>query len=153
MKACPLKERFEEKVTPEPNTGCWLWTACGTTDGYGQIKVGKDMVRAHRVAWTLYRGAIPDGMHILHRCDTPPCVNPDHLYLGTHQQNMKDRSSRGRHWCLKKTHCLRGHRFSKENTYRAKNGSRHCRICIRFNAARRRQQKRIAKVQGKEPTQ
>ena len=93
-----LVQRFWDRVIPEPNSGCWLWTAALDTDGYGAIHRGKSghTVKAHHVAWELYRGLRPWGVWVLHTCDTPSCVNPDHLYLGTPAQNSADRSRRGR---------------------------------------------------------
>lgn len=99
-----LTERFESKYTPEPNSGCWLWTAKlkqnkrGT--GYGVIHGGRPNGRwlyAHRVSWEIYRGGIPPDADVLHKCDNSLCVNPDHLYLGDQAQNNKDRDERGRH--------------------------------------------------------
>ena len=88
----PLKERFEEKIYIEPNSGCWLWTASCDSTGYGQIY--NDSVRGpertHRVAWKLYNGEIPEGMHVLHKCDTKVCVRPDHLFVGTANDNVQD---------------------------------------------------------------
>lgn len=83
--------------TYEPDeNGCMMW-AGATARGYGQLKVDGKVVYAHRLAWEVYYGApVPDGMHVLHECDNPLCVNPDHLFLGTHQDNMKDRQSKGR---------------------------------------------------------
>lgn len=88
----PLRERFEEKFTPEPNSGCWLWTAATLPFGYGVLGSGgkRGNVRAHHAAWRLYRGDIPDGMWVLHKCDNPACVNPDHLFLGSHRDNVDD---------------------------------------------------------------
>ena len=95
-----LKERFDSKWTPEPNSGCWLWIAGRHTKGYGGFGIGgrKDHVTvlAHRVAWTIYRGSIPDGMSVLHHCDTPACVNPEHLFLGNDQDNCRDMIKKGR---------------------------------------------------------
>lgn len=74
---------------------CWTWTG-QTSNGYGRTTYGDRSEAAHRVSWRLHRGDIPDGSMVLHRCDNPPCVNPNHLYLGDHAQNMRDRSERGR---------------------------------------------------------
>jgi hypothetical protein len=90
------KERFEEKVCPEPNTGCHLWTAYVDRDGYGKFKLKGEQRSAHRVAYALYNGLIPEGMLVCHTCDVPSCVNPEHLFLGTHADNMKDRDEKGR---------------------------------------------------------
>lgn len=89
-------ERFEEKYCPEPNTGCWLWTGGTSKEGYGRIVVGGKKAGTHRVSWELHRGPIPDGLCVLHRCDTPPCVNPGHLFLGDKKANYDDMVAKGR---------------------------------------------------------
>ena len=93
----PLKERFEDKFLPEPNTGCWLWTASIGTTGYGQFMCrGNKLMKASRMSYLIYKGKIPKGKLIRHTCDERTCVNPDHLILGTHKDNAMDRVIRGR---------------------------------------------------------
>lgn len=76
-------------------TPCWMWTAsCG--HGYGRLNTGERVHRAHRVAWGIAHGSIPDGLCVLHKCDNPPCVNVDHLFLGTLKDNVRDMVSKGR---------------------------------------------------------
>ena len=92
-----LQSRIFEKMTPVPEAGCWLWD--GAVDkqwGYGWIRVGRKMKKAHRVSFEAFKGPIPRGLLICHKCDVPSCVNPDHLYSGTNLQNMRDRHDRGR---------------------------------------------------------
>lgn len=92
-----LRERFEQKIMFEPMTGCWFWTGSTLASGHGQISVRtKFNMKAHRLSFEFYKGPIPDGLDVCHHCDEPSCVNPDHLYAGTHQQNMNDRERRGR---------------------------------------------------------
>lgn len=83
-----LKERFESKYEAQTG-GCWNWTA-STRHGYGQFRVGDDTMQAHRVSYALCKGAVPEGMYVLHRCNNRACVNPDHLYLGTFSDNIED---------------------------------------------------------------
>ena len=91
-----LQDRFELYISPEPNTGCHLWMGFGISLGYGCFAIDSAPVRAHRVAYELYCGPIPDGMHVLHKCDVRCCVNPEHLFLGTNSDNVKDKVSKGR---------------------------------------------------------
>jgi hypothetical protein len=90
-----LEQRFDEKWTPEPNVGCWLWTGATFRDGYGAIQNGERLERAHRVSWLLRFGD-PGKLHVLHRCDVRACVNPAHLWLGTRFDNMRDMVAKGR---------------------------------------------------------
>jgi hypothetical protein len=91
-----LKERFEEKVYADPNSGCFLWGGAVYRKGYGKFCVEGKLRSAHRVAWKLYNGPIPDDLHVLHKCDNPVCVNPAHLFLGTNADNMRDKDEKGR---------------------------------------------------------
>ena len=89
-------DRFMAKVSPEPNSGCWLWVGAARQTGYGNFFLGSKSISAHRAAWLLHRGGIPDGMCVCHHCDVPSCVNPEHLFLGTHLDNMRDMDAKGR---------------------------------------------------------
>lgn len=93
-----LLYRFNKKYMPEPNTGCWIWTASSNSKGYGRIGIGTSTSRmAHRVSYLLFKGEIPIGLLVCHSCDVPSCVNPDHLFLGTNKDNMNDMVKRNRH--------------------------------------------------------
>lgn len=95
----PLAKRFWSKVDKSAGPdGCWTWTASTIPQGYGQIwsKEAQRPVRAHRVAWELVKGPIPDGLNVLHDCDNPPCCNPSHFFLGTHKDNAADKVAKGR---------------------------------------------------------
>lgn len=92
-----LPERFWDKVSVEPNTGCWLWLAQIDKDGYGKFKLNsRTLVAAHRVSYGGLVAPIPDGCFVCHKCDNPPCVNPDHLFVGTVKDNVRDMFSKGR---------------------------------------------------------
>jgi len=78
--------------------GCWIWLGQIGHLGYGYVRRGKGRTMAHRRSWELTKGIIPDGLLALHRCDNPPCVNPAHLFLGTHIDNSNDKVSKGRQW-------------------------------------------------------
>lgn len=105
----PLLERFWKHVGERPEIGCWLWIGKRTHDGYGQIRLGGGQgthVMAHRVSWELHFGEITNGLLVLHRCDTPSCVRPDHLFLGTHRDNTQDSIQKGRRPGLVKSGAL-----------------------------------------------
>jgi len=87
-----LRDRFYAHVAK--GDGCWEWT--GSRDRYGLFRVGKKIKKAHRSAWEMENGPIPDGLFVLHRCDNPPCVRPDHLFLGTQTDNMQDAATKQR---------------------------------------------------------
>ena len=86
--------RFFDKVKITDN--CWIWTAAKDRGGYGQFFLNKTMVKPHRYSWEYFRRKIPDGLCVCHKCDNPPCVNPDHLFLGTMKDDIQDAIKKGR---------------------------------------------------------
>jgi hypothetical protein len=132
IKEVTAEQRFWGNVQKSVDPGgCWWWIGGVKDDGYGTLKVNGPEVGAHRFSWEIHGGSIPEGKWVLHHCDNPRCVNPDHLFLGTHQDNMRDRSVRGRHPSSQRTHCSRGHRFDEGNTHICPKGKRVCRECGR----------------------
>ena len=129
-----LRERFLDKISPEPNSGCWLWTASLDTKGYGKIgggPRGSGYLQAHRVAYSLFRGEIPAGLELDHTCRVRCCVNPDHLEPVTHRENCV----RGlapqllsAFWRAK-THCVKGHLFDIIVRSGRDDECRGCSIC------------------------
>ena len=100
----PVIGRFMRQIAFEPNSGCWLWLG-GIGEGYGKISIDGINYSAHRVAYQLFKNElIPDGMCVLHKCDVRSCVNPDHLCIGTHTDNIRDAINKRRlTWKLEDT--------------------------------------------------
>jgi hypothetical protein len=140
----PAIDRFLEHVMPEPNSGCWIWLAGLDEDGYGRFFEGKGSGferRAQRFAYKHYIGPIPQGMVIDHLCRVRACVNPAHLEPVTNAENL----SRAVHSRALRTHCIRGHEFTEENTYRWRPGQgRICRKCHALTELQRWQKARAA---------
>lgn len=133
-------DRFDGKVMMDPNSGCWLWTGCINSEGYGQISWGGSMQYAHRVNFVRNGGEIPDGHELDHLCRLPCCVNPLHLEPVTHRENgLRGISMPAEQ--ARRTHCIRGHPLSGDNLYSHK-GKRQCRICSRIRAAKVRANRR-----------
>lgn len=96
----PIRDEFFERYEPDLNGGCWLWTGY-CSHGYGIIwKKHEGRTHpygAHRAFYERFVGEVPPGLYVLHRCDVPCCVNPAHLFVGTHRENMEDMARKGRH--------------------------------------------------------
>lgn len=91
------EERFWASVNRGGENDCWIWTGAARPTGYGICRWRQRPDGAHRVSWEMANGrAVPDGMYVLHRCDNPQCVNPRHLFVGTHSDNMRDMLAKGR---------------------------------------------------------
>jgi len=125
--------RFEAKVVRDDcmPDGCHIWTGALSVKGYGCTNINGKGVRAHRASYTIYNGEIPYGLIVCHRCDNPPCVNPAHLFLGTHLDNEQDKLIKGRNYQKNKTHCKHGHPYSGDNLYVRADNQRDCRICMK----------------------
>ena len=149
MKINPI-DRFEVKVIPEPNSGCWIWTGCITKDGYGRFHDGTRVRNAHTYSYEYHGGVIPDRFHVDHLCRVRHCVNPRHLEAVPPRINLL----RGMGWAglhSRRTHCPKGYLLLGDNCIiETDRGSSHrrCRTCknqrqFKFNRVRR----------GKEVTQ
>ncbi len=94
----PRKSAFDrilERVIFDPND-CWIWQGALSTKGYGRIGINNKVYTVHRVAYEIFKGKIPAGLEACHKCDVPRCCNPDHVFLGTHLDNMRDCKAKGR---------------------------------------------------------
>lgn len=146
-----LEQRFWKKVNTEGpvhsllGTRCWTWTASKTSDGYGTFNANRVRILAHRFSWILKYGLIRDRLFVLHRCDNPPCVNPDHLFAGTQADNIRDCYAKGRRI---KDACIHGHPYNDRNTKWAIHYGvprRFCRVCRNARVKAKRHQMKGSK--------
>ena len=126
---------FITRFKVHPNA-CWIWTGSKDKDGYGLFHARPNHQKAHRFSYELFKGAIGKDLLVCHKCDNPSCVNPKHLWLGTYHDNLKDMYNKGNEKPPYRnvTHCLNGHEFNKENTYKPPRSKtkRVCRECQRI---------------------
>ena len=124
-----LRDRFWARVDVQKGDACWQWVAGRDADGYGAISHNRIQLKAHRLSWELENGPIPERICVLHHCDNPSCVRPDHLWLGTQAENMADRNQKGRMGRA----CWRGHPWPENRAFDP-DGYQICVAC--FEAAR-----------------
>lgn len=151
-KAVPLEEAKElarqklRQLSPvNPESGCWEWQKTLSSFGYGQMYWRGKQYRTHRLSYYLFKGEL-NGLDVCHSCDNKKCNNPDHLWLGTHRENMLDHIGKGRHFQKEQTVCKRGHPLSGDNVEVRKLGpnrgyGRKCKECQRYRMRRAYQRK------------
>lgn len=146
----PVAERLARYSERTPS-GCLVWTAGTTPSGYGVVgNPGGGTRRAHRAAWEVAYGPVPAGMEVCHRCDNRRCIAVEHLFLGTHLDNMRDMAIKGRARRQNTTHCINGHELTPENVYSYPRADRRdgqatrrmCRTCHRASSARSAQKRK-----------
>jgi hypothetical protein len=130
-----VKDRFLAKVEIIPEHICWEWSTNKNNKGYGMFYFNGKKQLAHRFSYELYLGEIPKNICVLHKCDNPGCVNPNHLFLGTRKDNAIDMSNKKRAYQQDKTHCHCGHVL--EFAGKSKNGRprRRCKACRELASA------------------
>lgn len=130
------ESRFWFYVMPEPNSGCWLWTGTMDDKGYGKLWNGTRGMLAHQYGYSLFRGPVPLGLVLDHKCRVRCCVNPDHLRAVTQRINARENSIGHAAVNAAKTRCSKGHEFTPENTILRARGWRGCRQCKLMSNAR-----------------
>lgn len=127
--------KFLERTIPVTESGCWLWTGALSIGGYGRVRFNKRDQYAHRALHEHFFGEIPAGYELDHLCRVRCCVNPSHLEVVTHSENMWRGQSPTR-FNFEKMHCPSGHKYSGWNLYVDRLGHRHCKICKRESLRR-----------------
>ena len=130
-----LPQRFWEHVNKESPSadGCWGWIGAVDSVGYPRLSIDGIRRRCHKWSYLAHYGEIPDGMLVCHTCDNRRCVNPNHLWLGTHKDNSIDAAQKSRFFNQQKTHCKNGHSYEGNTMYKAGRPThRICTLCIKM---------------------
>jgi hypothetical protein len=127
-----VKSKLLSKIIVDEDTNCWLWQGAISGNNYGIMRADGIASSVHRLSWEAHNGLIPVGLSVLHKCDNKKCINPDHLYLGTHLDNSRDTTERKQSFNATRTVCKRGHEFNEDNTYIRTDGRRMCRACVKL---------------------
>lgn len=150
-RATPVEIRLWSRVDRKGPEECWPWTAYLGKDGYGMLRHNGRQQNAHRVAYELLIGPIPDGLQLDHLCRVRHCVNPAHLEPVTREENIRRgilHERRGAHERAK-THCRQGHEFTPESIVNRSRGGRDCKVCHRLREERKRRAAGIAPRPGR----
>lgn len=149
-----VNETLDEIGWDETPSGCWEWRGSRNEHGYGLLTLTRKGVtgaRVHRLMHERYVGEIPEGLSVRHKCDNPPCVNPAHLEIGTHQQNMQDMSERGRHWTSGRTRCPNGHDLTVAGAVKdVRSKGKAYKSCVECARARSRKWSQSARAKERE---
>lgn len=148
MSRTTVESRVARLSRLDPVTGCWVWIGSKDKDGYGKVSArlpdGKKVYLAHRMTFIHFVGEIPDDKEIDHRCKNTSCINPEHLRLMTHRENVEAGDYKKNHKNKGKTHCLRGHLLDGENVRVLRQGTsvmRSCKTCAKERSRRVRTEK------------
>lgn len=153
MSRTTVESRVARLSRLDPVTSCWVWIGSKDKDGYGKVNArlpdGKKVYLAHRMTFIYFVGEIPDDKEIDHRCKNPSCINPEHLRLMTHRENVEAGDYKTHHRNAVKTHCIHGHALTGENIRIQRHKDivmRHCRVC----AKERSRKYRAAKIKARQ---